>query len=163
MKNSSVVKAAIACLLLGIWCTVSWADSNQIKLVAKSEKETVTIKDGKKEVKLVPAEKVLPGDVVVFTNHYKNTGGKPAEDAVITNPISKHMTYIDGSAFGEGAIITFSFDKGKTFDTPGKLIKTEKGKKRTSRADEYTHVRWTFTAPLPPGKEGDVGFRARLK
>ncbi|UFS71878.1 hypothetical protein LPW11_06705 [Geomonas sp. RF6] len=161
MKLRALVSTGVAVLLLAIG-SVSFAE-NQINLVSRTQKEVTVVKDGKKEVKLVPAQNVVPGDVVLFTNHYQNSGKIPAENAVISNPVPKHMVYLDGSAFGEGAEITFSIDKGKTFDTPGKLVKTEKGKKRTARAEEYTHIRWTFKNPIPPGKEGDVGFRARLK
>jgi uncharacterized repeat protein (TIGR01451 family) len=144
------------------WCTAAFS-ADQLKLTSQTQKETVTVKDGKKEVKTGPAAKVLPGETLVFSNHYKNAGTKPAEKAVITNPISKHVTYIDGSAFGEGATITFSVDNGKTFETPGKLMKTVKGKKTLARPEDYTQVRWTFTAPIAPGAEGEVGFKGKVK
>lgn len=163
MKSTRIISAATAILLLAASLSPAFAENGQLKLTSRSEKEVVVVKEGNKTVTLVPAEKVVPGDVVLFTNHYQNAGNAPAEAVVISNPVPNHMTYLDGSAFGEGAEITFSFDKGKSFATPGKLIKTEKGKKRTARAEEYTHIRWTFKKPIAPGKEGDLGFRARLK
>jgi uncharacterized repeat protein (TIGR01451 family) len=164
MKRLSMNKIAAALLLVAVCASGSLAAQNDsLKLTTKAEKEVTVTRDGRKETRLTPAQKALPGDVVVFTNHYKNTGSKPADDAAITNPVPEHMVYIDGSAFGEGTAITFSIDKGKTFDAPAKLTKTDKGKKRAARANEYTHIRWTFTTPLPPGKEGDVGFKAQLK
>lgn len=159
MKSTRIIIAAAA--LLAATIAPAFAEG-KLALVSRSEKEVVVVKDGKKNVTLVPAEKVVPGDVVLFTNRYKNEGKDAAQDVVISNPVPKHMTYLDGSAFGEGAQITFSFDNGKSFDTPGKLVKTEKGKKRTVRADEYTHIRWSFKNPIPPAKEGELGFRARL-
>jgi uncharacterized repeat protein (TIGR01451 family) len=164
MKSVNLMKALLPLLFLALCCAGSWAaDSDSLKLVSKAEKEVTVVKEGKKEVKRSPAEKVLPGDVVIFTNHFANPLNKAAENAVITNPLPKDVAYIDGSAFGDGATITFSIDKGKTFETPGKLFKTEKGKKRNARANEYTHIRWAFTNPIPPGKEGDVGYKARIK
>lgn len=160
MKYTRIITAAAA-LLLAASLTPAFAEGN-LKLTSRSEKEIVVVKNGAKTVTLAPAEKVVPGDVVLFTNRYQNQGKEPAEDVVISNPVPKHMTYLDGSAFGEGTNITFSFDNGKNFDTPGKLVKTEKGKKRPARADEYTHIRWTFRNPIPAGKEGELGFRARL-
>ena len=163
MKFSLLAGAALALLLTAAGVSPALAEDGKLKLTSRSEKEVVLVKEGSKTVTLVPAEKVIPGDVVLFTNHYQNDGSQPADDVVISNPVPKYMVYVDGSAFGEGATITFSFDKGKSFDTPGKLIKTEKGKKRTARAEEYTHIRWSFKNPIPAGKEGDLGFKARLK
>ncbi len=163
MNHLSMKKIAATLLLVAICATGGLAADNSLKLVSKAEKEVTVTTGGKKEVKLVPVEKALPGDVVLFTNHYTNAGSTPAENAAITNPMPQHMVYIDGSAFGAGTTITFSVDKGKTFDVPAKLTKTDKGRNRPARADEYTNIRWTFTSPLPPGKAGDVGFKARLK
>ena len=162
MKKTAIIKGVLSFLFLAFFCTGSWGAESTLKLVSKAEKETTVVKDGKKEVKRTPAQKILPGDTVIFTNHYTNTLSKPADDAVITNPVPKDVTYVDGSAFGEGARIAFSIDKGKTFDTPGNLFKTEKGKKRSARANEYTHISWTFLT-LAAGKEGDVGFKTRIK
>ena len=153
----------ILALVLALSWTEGRAADAALKLTSTAEKESTVVKDGKKEVVRLPAQKILPGDTVVFTNHYANTLDKPADEAVITNPVPKDVTYLDGSAFGDGATITFSIDKGKTFDTPGKLFKTEKGKKRNARAGEYTDIRWKFGKPIPPGKEGDVGYKARVK
>lgn len=163
MKKTAIIKGVLSFLFLALFCTGSWGAESPLKLVSKAEKETTVVKDGKKEVTRAPAQKILPGDTVIFTNHYTNALSKPAGDAVITNPVPKDVTYVDGSAFGEGSTITFSHDKGKTFDTPGKLFKTDKGKMRNARASEYTHIRWAFTAPIPPGKDGDVGYKARVK
>lgn len=163
MRRSLAIIGAIV-LVIGSQLPVWGAGGDSIQLVSKGEKEVVSVsKDGKKEVKRISLDKVLPGDTVVFTNHYKNSAAKAAENSVITNPVPANMTYVGGSAFGDGTTITFSSDKGKTFDVPGKLTKTEKGMKRPVRPEEYTHIRWTFLGPIPPGKEGDVGFKALLK
>ena len=163
MRKTAIIKGLLPLLFMALFCTGSWGAESTLKLVSKAEKEITVVKDGKKEVKRAPAQKILPGDTVIFTNRYTNTLSKPADDAIITNPVPKDVTYVDGSAFGEGAAITFSSDKGKTFDTPGKLFKTDKGKMRNARASEYTHIRWTLTVPIPPGTEGDVGYKARVK
>jgi len=163
MKRSTFMKVLLPLLLLSFICTGVWAAENTLNLVSKAEKEITVVKDGKKEVSLVAPNKTLPGDVIKYSNHYTNTGSKPAENAVITNPVPNNTTYVDGSAFGDGAEITFSIDKGKTFDSPGKLFKTEKGKKRNALAGEYTHIRWLIKSAIPPGKQGDVGFKVKIK
>lgn len=164
MKKSQLLGMVTIFLLLLV-CTASWAEKGKdVELTSKAEKELTTVTgDGKKEVKYTSVSKTVPGDVVRFTNHYINKGNAPADNVAITNPVPEHMTYVEGSAFGEGAAITFSVDKGKTFDVPAKLVKTEKGRKRPARPDEYTHIRWSFKEKLPAGKEGDAGFKARIK
>lgn len=164
MKKLQIMGMATVLLLL-IVCSTSWAQKGKdVELTSKAEKEVTTVTaEGKKEVKYTSVAKTLPGDVVRFTNHYKNKGNAAADNVAITNPVPEHMTYVEGSAFGEGAVITFSADKGKSFDLPAKLVKTEKGRKRPARPDEYTHIRWSFKEKLPAGKEGDAGFKARIK
>jgi uncharacterized repeat protein (TIGR01451 family) len=143
---------------------VAWAQGH-IKLtsVAQIEKEVFN-EEGKKVVKRVPAEKVIPGTEVIFTTHYENISKDVAENAVITNPVPQHMIYQDGSARGGGAVITYSVDGGKTYDTPAKLFVFDKaGRKFAARPQDYTHIRWTFDTPLPSGAKGDVSFRAVLE
>jgi uncharacterized repeat protein (TIGR01451 family) len=120
--------------------------------------ETVT---KRKEAALA---KVVPGDVVVFTTRYVNTGKEPAGNVTIMNPVPDHMSYIDKSVEGKGARIDFSVDGGKTYGQPDKLKVTDgQGKVRPALARDYTHIRWILTAPLAPGGTGSVSFKAQLK
>ena len=125
MKRLTTTTTGAALLLVTLCYTGSWAaQEDTLTLTSTAEKEVTTVTtEGKKEVTRTPMKKVVPGDTVVYTNHYANTGNKPAEDAVITNPVPEHMTYVGGSAFGEGATITFSIDKGKSFDAPENLTR----------------------------------------
>ena len=144
----------------------SWAQSKgHIKLtsVAEVEKEVFN-SEGKKEVKRVPAAKVLPGSEVIFSTRYENASKDKAENAVITNPIPEHMIYKLNSAQGAGTQITFSIDNGKSYNIPAELfVMDAAGRKFPARPKDYTHIRWTFKTPLPSGAKGDVSFRAILK
>jgi uncharacterized repeat protein (TIGR01451 family) len=122
--------------------------------------------DGKEEVKRVDATKtkVLPGDVVIYTNHYAYNGDKPATDVIIKNPVPEHMIYMDGTAEGKGTKIEFSVDKGKTYATADKVkVKTADGKERRAAAADYTNIQWTLETPLQKGGKGSVSFRAKVK
>jgi uncharacterized repeat protein (TIGR01451 family) len=145
-----------------------WAQQKgAIVLKSVAEVEVTEKNDkGEKVVKRVDVEKATkaPGDTVVFTTTYTNTGQQPATGVVITNPIDEHMTYVDRSATGDNTRIEFSMDGGKTYNTPEKLtIKSAQGLVRPARAEEYTHIRWTLTKPLSAGSTGSVSFKAKIK
>lgn len=144
----------------------AWAQQKggiELTAVAEIEAEQVN-KEGKKEIKRLPAAKVLPGDEVIYTVYYTNAGREPAGEVVITNPIPQHMVYKEGSASGEGTVITFSVDSGKTYDVPENLtVRDADGKERRAEASEYTHIRWTLQKSLLQDAKGHVSFRAKLE
>ena len=83
---------------------------------------------------------------------------------MVEDQIPKGTTYLDNSAFGNDAEVTFSVDGGKTYSAPEKLqINGADGKMRPALAGDYTHIRWTVNGPLAPGAGGSVSFRARIK
>ncbi len=136
-----------------------------LKSIAQVEVATTNAK-GQKIVKLVDVGKTTkgPGDAVVFTTHYTNTGKHPATGVVITNPIDKHVAYVDNSAQGKNTRIEFSTDNGKTYDAPEKLMITNgQGLARPARGKDYTNIRWTLIKPLSAGGKGSVSFKARIK
>jgi len=151
-------------LLLLVLPAMVWAQNHiQLRSVAEVEKAVVN-EEGKKEVKRLPAEKVLPGSEVIFTTYYQNIGKEIIENAVITNPVPEHMLYSEGSALGAGTRIAFSVDNGQSYDIPARLfIFDATGRKFPARVQDYTHIRWTFDKPLPSGAKGEVSFRAILK
>ena len=134
-----------------------------LKAVAQVEKEVFN-EEGKKVVKRFPADKVIPGDKVIYTIYYVNKSNDTADDVSITNPIPEHMIYSQGTASGQGTRITFSIDGGKRFDTPENLkIKMDDGTERQARPEEYTTIQWRFKEPLSAGDKGIVAFAAILK
>jgi uncharacterized repeat protein (TIGR01451 family) len=156
------VLAALAVFLATV--AVAWAQGH-IKLtsVAYVEKE-ITNQDGEKEIRVIPAEKVIPGTEVIFTTYYENVSKDAVENAVITNPVPQHMSFQEGSTRGSGAVVKYSIDGGKTYDTPAKLFILDKaGRKFAARPQDYTHIRWTFESPLASGAKGEVSFKAVLE
>jgi uncharacterized repeat protein (TIGR01451 family) len=133
------------------------------KVVFKSEvfQEVTVTEDGKSATKLVPAEKVLPGEEVVYILSFSNEGDSEARDLVINNPIPEHTWYRQGSAFGAGTQISVSVDGGKRY---GNLIDLDvtlaNGEQRAATFKDVSHVRWTVNYALQPGKTGTVSYRA---
>jgi len=157
-------KIPIWTILLLVLPAVAWAQNHiQLRSVAEVQKEVVN-QEGKKEIKRLPAEKVLPGGEVIFTIFYENIGKEIVEKAVITNPVPEHMVYAENSAQGAGTQVAFSVDNGQSYDIPARLFVFDAtGRKFPARVQDYTHIRWTFDKPLPSGAKGDVSFRAILK
>ena len=138
--------------------------NKDVQLVSKAEIEvTITNDKGESVVVRQPAEKIKPGVEVIFTNTLTNVGNKPASNIAITNPISEHMVYVEGSAFGEAAI-TFSADGGKSFNVPEKLtVPAADGSPMPATAQDFTHIQWRWNKPLAPQQIHEIGFKAKVK
>jgi uncharacterized repeat protein (TIGR01451 family) len=140
------------------------AQAQTVELVTKAEREIEVVEKGVKSKKLLPPQKMVPGDEVFYTVTYTNKTAKPAENVTVTNPVPKNTRYRDGSAAGENAEITFSVDGGKTFATPDKLTVAAKDKGATgvrpASGADYTHIRWVVKQNVAPGQSGSVRFRA---
>lgn len=130
----------------------------ELKAVAEVEQEYVN-EQGQKAKRLVPADKVVPGNQVVWTITARNVCGKSVADVVIANPVPEHMTFVASSATGAGTDIEYSLD-GKTFAAPTALTVREGTANRAARPDEYRAVRWTYTSALPAGQTAFVRYRA---
>ena len=162
MRRKSVLIIGIVAILAA--AATAWAQDH-IKLTSVAEMEKAVFnQEGKKEIQRVPATKVVPGSEVIFTSHYENISNETVEKAKITNPVPEHMLYQEGSAQGSGTRITFSVDNGKSYNIPAKLyVFDAAGRQFPAMPKDYTHIRWVFEKPLPPGAKGVVSFRAILK
>jgi uncharacterized repeat protein (TIGR01451 family) len=146
--------------------TTAWSKP-EITLSLTSEKEIVETVDGKKVVKRVAAKDIEPGQVLIFILKYANKGNEDAKNVVVDNPVPKEVVYEVGSAVGAGSNITFSINGGKDYKKPTLLtyeIKNLNGKKVKKKAspEQYTNVRWVIST-VPPGGNGELSFRARVK
>ena len=159
------MRVAIGLMTLLLMTAVSSFAADNIRLTSLAEVEVQEVNaKGEKVLVRKPAELVLPGTIVIYTNSYVNAGAKAAERPALTNQVPANMEYLGGSAIGQGTVITFSVDGGKSYAAPDKLmVAGDDGKLRPADPREYTHIRWTFARPVPPGGKGSVEFRARLK
>lgn len=111
--------------------------------------------------KLRSAERVVPGDVLIYTVEVRNAGRYAAESPVVVQPIPNHTMYIADSAVGPGVDVEYSVDGGRNFDTPENL-KVAGAAARATAAD-YTHIRWHLRNRLKPNSVAYVRFRAQVK
>ncbi len=120
----------------------------------------VAAKDGTVERQLRPATTVVPGDRLVYTIAYRNSGPKPAADFQITNPIATGVAFAGEESVGA----EMSADGGKSWAPLAQLsVRAPDGTTRPARRDELTHIRWRFAQPIAAGASGQVSFKARLK
>ena len=165
-ERKGIVMKKVSSVLLMLALSVSALAEEQghlnVRTIVQKEQVTVT-ESGDKETRLVPAGTVVPGERVVYTITFRNISEEPAENIVITNPISGELTYVDGSAFGPGTEIEFSVDGGQTFASRDALTVTEDGETRAAVADDFTHVRWVMQTELAAGAQGMARFSAVLE
>ena len=161
-------KLVLLLVLLAIPGTLAAAGEpamGTIELRSEAEVEiSVTLDDGSLATQRVPATKVIPGDEVIFTLHYRNFGTEPAEDVFITNPVPQHMDLQGAADLPAGLDIAYSVDGGRIFGPMTQLkITDSEGDERPAVPSDCTHLRWTFEKPLEPGANGSVYYTALLQ
>jgi uncharacterized repeat protein (TIGR01451 family) len=133
-----------------------------IKLIA--EVELTTIEQGRETKRLVPADRVVPGDRLIYSLEVVNTAVTTVPGPAVTTPVPAHMRYVADSAVGPGTEVSFSVDGGVSFDAPENLqVKGSNGELRAAEATDYTHIRWQFRNSLKAGSVAFVRFRAIAK
>lgn len=123
--------------------------------------EAVTAADGKAEVRRVPAARVEPGKVVVYTTKLHNQGKDAATQLSLVSPVPAHTTLVGNGAFGEAAPL-YSVDQGKTYAPLAQLVVEKDGRKRPARLSDVTHLRWQPQKPLAPGATLELGFKVQV-
>jgi uncharacterized repeat protein (TIGR01451 family) len=140
------------------------AISDPIAIKAIAEIELPILEPGPEISKLVPADRVVPGDRIFYTLEVRNTSAAALAAPAVTYPIPAHMQYVAESAVGPGTVVSFSVDGGRSFDAAENLkIKTEDGSLRAALAADYTHIRWQFKRSLKGNAVAFVRFRALVK
>jgi len=159
----------IACLstLLFLVTPVMAEAKPRIKVTIETEKIVTQANNGQTSNKRVKATSVEPGETLIYTLRYINTGDEKATNVKVDNPIPKGTVYMAGSAKGANSDITFSVDGGKTFKKASlltyktKLANGNTAKKKAS-PEQYSNIRWVIQS-VAPGQGGTLGFRVTVK
>lgn len=139
------------------------AADSPMQLSMRAEIERRVADGGKVRLELVPADRVVPGDLLIYTVEVRNVGATPLAQPVVTVPIPEHMTYVADSAIAPAAELTFSVDGGRSFDRAVNLsVHGAEGRARPARPADYTHVRWTLKNSLNANSVAYARFRAVL-
>lgn len=157
----------LVAVLFGAGLVHALSGEPKLELITTAEKEVKVIKDGKTQITRVSADKTQPGDVVVYTIAYSNTGKGPVVDATIVDPIPKGVVYLPNSAEGKDTEITCSVDGGRTWLKPPVMMQIKKPdgsvESKPVPPERYTHVRWLIKKPLASGQSGKVSFKVTVK
>jgi uncharacterized repeat protein (TIGR01451 family) len=121
---------------------------------------TSTDAQGRTQTTLETPRVVVPGDNLVFILRYQNNGARPATDFTITNPLPTAVAFTGA----QDASAVVSVDGGRNWGQLAQLtVRNQDGSTRPARADEVTHVRWTFAQPIPAGQAGRLMFRGIVR
>jgi len=153
----------ITALALSLWIVPAFAAVTLTTTVQKVEH--VKAADGTVSSRLVPADKVVPGDELKYTIVFRNDTKVPVDagTVVVTNPVPENTMYLADSAFGSGTKIQFSVDGAKSFGSPDDLTVVRDGVQVPASGADYTTIRWTFGPALAPAAQSFVSFNVRLK
>jgi uncharacterized repeat protein (TIGR01451 family) len=137
--------------------------SDPLTIKAIAEVESKSTAHGREVVKLIPADRVVPGDQVIYTLEVRNTGAA-LEAPVVVHPVPEHMRYVADSAVGPGAEVSYSVDGGRSFDRAENLkVPGKDGQPRPAVAADYTHIRWRLKNSLKANSVAFVRFRAQVE
>lgn len=146
------------CLGLGAPAMAA-ATSGDVSLASDVKVERMVVENGQKRASLLPAVKVVPGEKLVFTTVYRNTGTKPADHFVVTNPIPSAVRLAD-DGFGTFEV---SVDGGGHWGKLAALnVSDGKGGSRPAEAADVTHLRWVV-ATIAPGASGTLEYHGIVR
>lgn len=140
------------------------AYDDRISVKAIAEVAVKISRSGRQTEQLQPADRVVPGDEVIYTLEIRSTIAMVQPPPTIDYPVPEHMRYVADSAVGAGALVSYSIDGGRSFARPEELFVTgEDGKKRPATAEDYTHIRWRLKHTLKGNAVAFARFRAIVK
>lgn len=142
------------------------ADGDKITMQLSAARQVVTEVAGKEQVSFVAAERANPGDILRYRIEYVNSSSEAVYNFAIVDPIPAGSLFLTEKG-DSGTRTMFSIDKGFSYHEPplyyeevgadGTVLKKKAGPER------FTHIKWQFTEPIPPGQRGVVSFTAKVK
>lgn len=143
--------------------------------------------NGKETTELLDpnAVTVVPGDALLFTLSYSNTGATPATKFVAVNPVNKavrltgvtedwaEVSVDGGTTYGKLSDLTVMADVAAPGPDAADPVGDEVGADapkvavtpapRAATYGDVTHIRWTFPEAIPADGKGTLSFRGVVK
>lgn len=119
--------------------------------------------------------KVIPGDRLVFTNSYRNTGVVPVTGFVVNNPIHPAVSFAEvsedwalvsvdgGKSYGKLVDLTVAVSPEQVEEGEASAEVTDLATIRAAQPSDVTHVRWSFPKAIASGASGKLKFRGVVK
>jgi uncharacterized repeat protein (TIGR01451 family) len=155
---------AAACAFCAAFAASGQATSPTIRIRIIAEVEIKTMEADREVVHLAPANRVVPGDQVLYTVEIRNVGPGAVPMPTVILPIPAHVLYLADSATGPGADVSYSADGGHTFGRPeaSQVIGLD-DRHQIINSNDYTHIRWQLKKTLKSKSVAFARFRAVVK
>lgn len=121
----------------------------------------VAERDGTTRIVTAEGVRARPGDRLIVSLAYRNTGPEPIADLVLADPVPAELAYRAAAAASPPAEL--SVDGHRFAPLDALTVALPGGGTRPAAAADVVAVRWRFARPLAPGGGGTVAFRAVLK
>ena len=158
---TSLIKKVILPAILAVAVAAPLTAQEQpIELAGDVKLAVVTTDDsGQTTTSYVAPEKVVPGDRLLFTTNFRNSGAELVENFAVTNPLPGAVQL----ASDADPALLVSVDGGTTWgQLDGLAVALEDGSSRAATHSDVTHVRWTL-ASVQPGESGRVEYPAIVR
>jgi uncharacterized repeat protein (TIGR01451 family) len=134
----------------------------QTELIAEV-RENISTTPGREAFRFVPARMLEQGQVVYYTVRITNQTTVPLRNVAVVQPVPANTIYLEDSASGPGADVSFSVDGGRMFAPAQSLTIGAEGLQELAQSKQYTHIRWQLRNPLAPGATALARFRATFR
>ena len=159
MKHFIMVVGFTATTALVPASAMAQAAASPVALTSDVKLDRVVVTNGVSKHVFTAPTKVVPGDHLIFSTKFHNSGAKPIEHFIVTNPLPSAVT-LAGDGYGNFDV---SVDGGKSWGKLAALTVSDgKGGQRGAQATDVTHVRWIIPA-IAPGASGSLEYHAIVR
>jgi uncharacterized repeat protein (TIGR01451 family) len=159
LKKAAIASAFSAAMVFASASTFAKTEGSQVE--GTLEQNRIVMVDGKES--LVAADKVSPGDTLLYKVRYSNKGATPANNLVVTLPIPKGLEYQASADLPKAAQASLDGDRFEAIPIK-RLVKSADGQEALKEVplSQYRALRWTVDQ-LQGGKSVSFSARARVE
>jgi uncharacterized repeat protein (TIGR01451 family) len=152
--------------LIFVLCVIGTVGSAAAQGVT-SRLDAFRVEAGAAGERLVPAERVRPGQVVEYRLTYRNETGGPVTGFVATGPVPEGTRFVAGTAGApEGAVLEATAP-GADWATPPLIRELRRPDGTIERVtvdpSEFTALRWRLGPPLGADEELTARYRVTVE
>ena len=163
----SVIRISVSLLIVLLVSAGTALAAPQVELSVTVEKEVAEVNaKGETITRRIEAVDASQGEQLFYTIRFRNAGTEVATNVQLDNPIADGTTYKADTAWGAGADILFSIDRGKSFKKAAEMTYqvTERDgriEQRRVEPEKYSAIRWVIER-IQPGAGGEAGFTVQV-